>query len=230
MRHWMKIALALVVALSFSDDAFAGKKKKGTDATDTTTTEKTDAAPAAAFEIGLTNIADIDAIFQKAIDPLNNLRDTRNALNSLNANFTKALGLADGTPFKDAIADLKTKANGAVTMAMDEKGMPKLTPSDAAPQNVTDAVNALNQGLSDVMTAVEKLTELPTQMKEVAAAAASLSPDSLIKSGVKPLEAPKMMKTVTGNIKMLGEAPNELIAIKDALAATIEDLKSGFAG
>lgn len=230
MRQWMKIALALVVSLSFSDDAFAGKKKKGGDATDTKTEEPAEkgAGPVAAFEIGLTNIADVDNVFQQAIDPLNNLRNTRNAINSLNTNLITALGLTEGTPVKDALADLKTKANGAITLAMDEKGMPKLTPADAAPENVTNAVNALNQGVADVMAAVENLAQLPSQMKEVAAAAGAISPDSLIKSGVKPLEAPKMMKTVSSNIKMLGEAPNELAAIKTELEALINDIKSTF--
>jgi hypothetical protein len=231
MRHWMKIAVAMVVALSLSNDALAKKPKKDKNApTDTTEQPADGKAPeaAATLEIQTTGIADVDNVFQQAVDPLNNLRNARNSLNSLNTNLATVLGLPAGTPIADALNDLKAKAEGKITMAIDEKGLPKLTPGDAVPQNVTDAINAVNQGVSDVMTAVENLAQLPSQMKEVAAAATAISPDSLISSGVKPLEAPKLMKTVNSNIKLLGEAPNELVELKASLESTIGTLKSTF--
>lgn len=234
MRHWMKLALALAVSLALSSDALAKKPKKDKNATNTTTEqteggetkEATEAAPA--LEIQTTGIADVDNVFQQAVDPINNLRNARNSLNSLNANLITALGLTEGTPIQDALADLKAKAEGKITMAIDEKGLPKLEPGDAIPENVANAINAVNQGVAEVMTAVENLAQLPTQMKEVVAAAQSINPDSLVKSGVKPLEAPKMMKTINGNIKLLGEAPNELTALKTAVEETIGSIKSTF--
>jgi hypothetical protein len=233
MRYWMKIALAMVVALSLSDAALAKKPKKNPDNPPTTENPEKgggETAAAPALEITNTGVADVDNVFQQAIDPLNNLRNARNSINSLNTNLTKALGLADGTPIADAHNDLKTKAEGKITMAIDEKGLPKLTPGDAVPQNVTDAINAVNQGITDVTTVIESLSQLPAQMKEIAAAAAAISPDSLINSGVKPLEAPKLMKTVNNNIKVVGEAPNELTALKTALEGTLTSIKSTFGG
>jgi hypothetical protein len=232
MRHFMKIALAMVVALSLSSDALAKKPKKDKNVTPADTEQPADAkAPAEAapaLEIQTTGIADVDNVFQQAVDPLNNLRNARNALDSLNTNLVTVLGLPAGTPIADALNDLKAKAEGKITMAIDEKGMPKLSPSDAVPENVSNAINAVNQGVTDVMTAVESLAQLPSQMKEIAAAATAISPDSLISSGVKPLEAPKLMKTVNGNIKVVGEAPNELTALKASLESTIGTLKSTF--
>lgn len=231
MRHFVTFALALLVSFTMVDSAEAKKPKKVDEATPAQVENATDVGPTSAgpLEVSMTGIADVDAIFQKAIDPLNNLKAANNALANLNTNLVTALGLPAGTPIADAIADLKTKAEGKITLAMNEKGMPALSPSDAVPANVQKAIDAVNDGVSQAQIAGEKLTELPSQVKEVVAAAMGITPQTLMASGVKPMEAPKQMKTIQSNLKMLGTAPDQAKAFTDQLTSTVSTLKSTFA-
>ncbi len=234
MRRWTMFALALLVSLGMSDIAHAkkDKKKKGGDETTEQPADDAGGDEAAADEmtIEVTGVADVDSIFEKANAPIENIKTARMKFDSLSTNLTTALGLPAGTPFKDALADLKTKAEGKLELAMDEKGVPSLKPGDGVPENVSTAVDAVNNGISDVMMAVEALAEVPNQVKEVVAAAQSFNPQSLISSGVKPLEAPKVMKKVMGNLNVLGKAPDEVKMLGESVAGLKDDLQASFGG
>jgi hypothetical protein len=229
-------ALAMLVSLGMSDAAEAGKKKKDKGG-DTPTEEMASedggkAAPeeaaSEALTIEVTGIADIDNVFQKVVDPINNIQTARMKIDGLTANLSTALGLPEGTPFADALADLKTKAEGNIELAMNEQGMPSLKPGDAVPANVTTAVDALNAGIADATEAMKALSELPNQVKEVVAAAQAITPQTLISSGVKPLEAPKAVKKMGNNLKVVQKAPDEVKALADSMSGLIGELKGTF--
>jgi len=104
----------MLVSLAVATTADAKKPKDDPTATPTTTAPAT--APAEiTLTIAQTGIADVDNVFNKAVDPLKTVNDTKTALDNLNKNLNQALGLADTGSLADAINDLKTKANGKIT-------------------------------------------------------------------------------------------------------------------
>jgi len=232
MRNVMMVSVALLVSLALTNNAEASKKKKTPVDEPVTTEQPADAAaPVAveeALEIKTTGIADVDHVFEAAVAPLNTLRDARHAIDDLNNNLVTSLGLTAGTPFADALTDLKAKAEGKLALAIDERGMPKLSASDAVPENVQTALDAVNNGIKNAMDAAEKLTELPNQMKDVIVAGQAINAASLSSSGVKVTEAPKILKSVMGNIKTCGKAPEELKAFTDSLMDMKNTLQSTF--
>ena len=228
MRRFIAFALALAMGLSFVDNAEAKKPKPEPAAAEETTEGGEEAS--AALEMKMVGVPGVDNVFSQANDPLKNISDAKAKLASLNTNLATALALPEGTPFADALADLKAKGEGKLAMAIDEKGMPKLSASDAVPENVQTALDAVNQGVSDVQSAIELLAAVPDQCKEVASAATGISPSSFTGAGVSPTQVPKMMKTVQGNIKTLGMVPDEVKSVVDAAASVMTTLKDSFAG
>ena len=226
MRNWISIALAMLVSLSVATTADAKKPPKDDPATT--------AAPAPGAPVVLTmaptGIADVDNVFNAAVEPLKTIQDTQTALDNLTKNLNSALGLADGGSLGDALKDLKEKAQGKVTVAMNDKGMPSLKPGDAVPENVQKAIDGFNKSIDEITALVPKLAGLPDQFKQIAASAAAISPASLTKSGVKPLEAPKIMKAVTGNIKIIGQAPTLVTGLLDSLKNLPTQVSSAFPG
>jgi hypothetical protein len=227
------LALALAVSLAVSVDAEAKKDKKkkgGDDVTTEQVAEESASAEPMALTIETTGIADVDNIFTAAVAPLETIAKTREALDNVGTNLTSVLGLAEGTPLSDALNDLVAKAEGKINVAVGEQGMPKLEPGDAVPENVQQAIDAVNNSVNEVATAAAGLAELPAQFQQVAAAAASINPKSLTSSGVKATEIPKTMKKITGNLKVVSSAPGQV----EALVKSVDDFKntltSAFAG
>jgi len=227
MRHWFTFALALVT-LTVATSAEA-KKPKDDSTTTPTTTEQTAAAPVA-LAMAQTGIADVDNVFNAAVEPLKTVQDTQTALDNLTKNLNTALGLADGGSLSDALNDLKTKASGKITVAMNDKAMPSLKPSDAVPENVQKAIDGFNKSIDEISALVPKLAGLPDQFKQIAASAAAFNPASLTKSGVKATEAPKIMKEITGNVKVLGQAPDVVTGLLTSIKALPSTVSSAFPG
>lgn len=226
MRRFIAFALAFAMGLSFVGNAEAKKPKEEPAATE----ESADAGASTALEMKMVGVPDVDNVFSQANDPLKSVNDAKGKIASLNTNLAAALGLSEGTPFADALNDLKTKGEGKVKMAVDAKGLPKLSASDAVPENVQKAIDAVNAGVDDVKTAVDLLAAVPDQCKEVASAAAGISPSSFTGAGVSPTQVPKMMKTVQGNIKTLGMVPDEVKGLVDNSTALFSTIQSTFAG
>lgn len=226
MRHIMTFGLALFTSLAIVDTADAKKPKK--DETTEAPAEEKAAAEPMSLEIQTTGVADVDNLFGKAVDPLKTLRGAHESIDKMNTDLTSALGLAEGTPFADALADLKTKAEGKINVAVAEGGMPKLAASDAVPANVQASIDAINNGVAEANRMVGELSGLPDQMKEIAAAAAAISPKTLMSSGVKATEAPKIMKAITTNVKIVGSAPAELTGLTVALTNVTTTITSTF--
>jgi len=225
MRQFI-FALSVLISLSAATTAEAKKPKEG----DTTTTTEPAAAAAPVLTMATTGIADVDNVFNQAVDPLKTLQDTQTAIDNLTKNLNTALGLADGGSLNDALADLKTKAAGKVTVAMNDKQMPTLKPSDAVPEEVQKALDGFNASIDEISALVPKLAALPDQFKQIATAAAGFNPASLTKSGVKATEAPKIMKAITGNLKVLSSAPNVVTGLLDSVKNLTTSVSSTFGG
>ncbi len=225
MRRNIAFALAFAMGMTFVGQAEAKKPKP------TEPAEGTEAAAATepvALEMKTVGVPDVDNVFTAANEPLKSISDAKMKLESLNKNLATALALPEGTPFADALNDLKAKGEGKIQMAMDEKGMPKLSASDAVPANVQTAIDAVNTGVSDLQAAVALLAAVPDQCKAVASSATGISPSSF--TGASPTQVPKMMKTVQGNIKVLGMVPDEVKSLVDASTSVVSTLTSTFTG
>jgi len=215
----------MLVSLAVATTADAKKPAPADPATTTA------AAPGAVdLTMIKTGIADVDNIFTKADEPLKTLNDTKTAMDNLTKNLNTALGLGDTGSLTDAINDLKTKAAGKITVAMNDKQMPTLKPSDAVPENVQKAIDGFNQSIDEISALVPKLASLPQQFKDVATAAAGINPSSLTKSGVKPIQAPKILGDVKKNIDTLGKAPAVATGLMDSSKTLVSSVTSAFGG
>lgn len=232
MRHFVTFALALLVSFTVSNSAEAKKPKKGEEvaAPASDAAPATDAAAPIVLEMTTVGIADVDNVFQQAVEPLQIIRETRTAVDNVTKNLATALGLTATGSLSDALNDLKSKAEGKINVAIGEGGMPTLAASDAVPANVQAGIDAVNSSVREISALVPKLASLPDQFKQIATTAAAINPQSLISSGVKPLEAPKMMKTIGANAKVLSSAPNEITGLLKSIDDLKSSLSSTFAG
>jgi len=212
MRHFMMFAVAMMVSVGFTADAEAGKKDKGTDA-----------AESAGEDLALedSGIDSVDELFAKAKAPIDTIKTARTKVDAVAPNLNKALDLPAGTPFADALADLKSKAEGKLEVGMDGD-VPTIKAADGMPANVQGAIDGLNTGVKEAVDATMKLAEVPAQVQEVIAAAKSFDPKS-----IKPVTAvPKATKALTGNLKVLGKAPGEV----EALVQSVDNMKKDLLG
>lgn len=218
MRRFMVFAIAMMVSVGFTADAEAGKKNKGGDA---------DKEESGKLELNLeSGIDSVDEIFKKAAAPMDTLHNAEMKLDAVPGSINTALGLGEGTPLADALAELKTKAEGKIKVGMEEGGVPKVSLEDGVPDDVKAAVDGLNTSLSEAVSAVMALTEVPAQVQEVIAAAKAFDPTS-----IKPVTAvPKATKAIGGNLKVLGGAPDQVKALGESLDNIKKELINGLNG
>lgn len=232
MRTVLITMIAFMVALGYVDNAEAAKPKKGKGAqTSAPAGEekgkgKAEAGPEK-LELAETGVSDLDAFFAKAKTPVDSIVDADTKVIGVRTTLATALGLPEGTPFADALADLKTKADGKLTVAMNDKGVPTLSPTDAMPENVQAAVDSLNASLDEAGEAVSALSALPDQFKALSDEGAEL-PGKMPSMGIKPLDIPKHTKTVKGNLDTLSKAPGKIKDLADSFSALTGDITSTF--
>jgi hypothetical protein len=214
MRPLLLLALPLVLLTPFAD-AFAAKGQGGT-----TAATATDAEPLVLQKSG---VADVDAVFTKAEAPIGTLNNVRVQMTTLRDNLAAALSLPAGTPFADSIADLKVKAGDKINVAVSERGLPKLSTTDAVPANVQAAVDATNAGIGNLETAMIHLAEVPAQLEEATAAAMAVDVTK-----VKATEMPKVTKVTKHNLAVLAQAEEDAKAIKAELDAMKTNIHATF--
>ncbi len=217
MRNFLGLAI-VAVALTWAPVAEAKK-------------EKAAASSAQTLEIKETGIASIDETFAKAKAPVDSIIKARTEVENLQKNLVTALGLTEGTPFADALTDLKTKAGGTVSAAIDAKGMPSIKAGDAVPANVQAAIDAINAGFTAVGDAVAALAELPAQFQAIAADAQKYGDPATLKTlaADNPAAMIKAPKAIADNIGTLTKAPEEIKALGVALDGLRKSVAATFA-
>jgi len=211
MRSIMTLLVAgTVIFTATQGDAFAKKDKAA--GTETALVEITETGTSA------------DNVFMAAKAIHDTLNGIQTDLQTGNDNLTSALGLTQGTPLADALADLKTKAGDKLTVAMDG-GMPKLSLADGAPDNVKAAVDSANSFVAMHVDAIKKAKDLVPQAQEVAAQAAGLDPASLAKEvATNPMDIPKVMKAVANDIKAVTQTPKRIDSVVGVLTTDIDTI------
>ncbi|GEM_PF-4376396 len=201
----MRTTLPLLILL------VAGCAKSGT----------TDAA-SAYEEIVQTGIAEFDAVFAEVATIHATLADIELDLQGSKADVAESLGLASDTDFGTALDELVAQAQGNLEVTMD--GMtPQVSTSAEAPQEVQDAVAALNAGLDDVEAAVAKTAELPAQVRALVEKAAAfpeqVDKDLLSNNDVAVTEVLSVAKTTKSNLSATRATDDRIAAVNQELTS-----------
>lgn len=210
------VSLPLLTLLAGVPTADAGPKNtKGAAA-------KQDTLP----KIEATGIAEFDDVFMKAKAIHDTLDAEDKKLAEARKQVSVALGVAEDQPFKTALDDLKTKANGKIKVALKGK-MPRLVPTEAVPENVQVGIDAVNNLLDAGEGMIDKGAELVPQSKALAEACAGF-PEKLTTMGLDPMKLIESTKKVTNNVKATGATPDRVDRLVKTSEGLFGDVKGTF--
>ena len=174
----------------------------------------------------MTTVQGIDDVLKPADDLQNNLKAIYDGLVGARTNFTTALGVATDAPIATALADLKTKGAGKIKVAMNGT-TPKLSASDAVPENVSKGIEAANGLVDSCVSTVNAVTELQPKIQEAVAAVAGL-PAKLPSMGLDPKTLLSATKIVGKDGKIMADLPNKLTSILDEATNLIKSIADAF--
>jgi len=200
--------------------AWAGKKD---------TEEAADGEEAFDIVMEETGSASLDAVFKKSETPLETIATINADVKAVNTGLVTALGLKDGTPFADALADLQSKAEGKINVAFEDNKMPKFEAAEGCPENVKTSIDALNSSFGKLGDAGDKLVTAGTQLGEAAGEAANLvsKPKDL---GLKATQIPKATSKANKNIKKLKSGIELTKSLAEEVGTLAKDVRSSFGG
>lgn len=191
-------------------------------------------APAAEEPMALTmeetGSAKLDGVFGNAKTPIETLDAVRLDVKGVNTGLVTALGLKEGTPFKDALADLQAKAENKVNVSFESKKMPTFKAEEGVPENVQAAIDSLNASFGKLEDAEDKLTKAGEQLVAVATEAGDLATKPPKELGIKATQIPKVTKATNANVKTLkggAEVTKELVT---EIGTLLSDVKGAFGG
>lgn len=180
-----------------------------------------------------TKISDFDAIFAEVTTIHDQLRDVKASCAGANKELTSALGLADGTPVADALADLKAKAEGKVEVVL-EGTKPKLKATDAVPANVQTALDAANKAVDiwskavqDTVSLKDPATQLATRTADLAK---SVNKDLLKKNGLGLSELPTVAADTKHNVAVTRSTPDKIEGVTTEIKASLDAVTATFGG
>ncbi len=214
LRSALSFAMAGLLALSLTNDAFAGKKG-GDDAANEFTIE----------DVG---VAKVDQFYDGVETQVANMKGAQEDMDNANAKLAEALGLGEGTPVADALNDLADKAGDKVELVLDGT-KPTLKPADACPENVKEAVNAAN-------AMVESLVAAVVTLKDVAKATAAMVPQAgdmpgaIKDSSLGAVDKAKAIKLSASNLKSTKQLAEEAKILAGQCEETLELVKTTFGG
>jgi hypothetical protein len=207
--------LALASLPLISADAWAGKA----------------AAPAAGEEkelpkIEMTGISQFDSVFSRAKTIQDTLDTSHGDLQKSRENVKGTLGIATDAPLATAFADLKTKAQGKVKVAM-KGNRPALEATDAVPDNVKAGIDATNQLLDQAEKTAMTAKGLVPEATELIAATADF-PSQIPGLAKDPMAAAKATKTVAANLKTIKGTPERISRMVTDVESIYSDVKAAF--
>lgn len=183
-------------------------------------------------EIKMTGIDAFDNVFREARDIDNRLDGAREKITSGRNNLNSALGLTKGTPFKDAVSDLRAKTKGKLELVM-QGATPQLKVKDAIPTNVQSAVDSLNGSMQNYKNAADDILGIKGEVKSVVNAVkdfpSRLSQD--YKSmNISLVDLPDQINTVKNNVRLIGNFPHRVDKLTGELTGDIAMVGNLFRG
>ena len=185
--------------------------------------------------IELTGIQSFDKVFRKAMEADRKLRSAeRNVRKSKNA-LRKALKLAKGTTYIEGLQELKQRARGKISVAM-QGGVPTLKARDAVPSDIMagiTAVNTLSRSIPSSLRDMKQVTSASTAMYRQARKFPSNIRSELGSKGVDGLKAvvfkaPKIAKTTLRNLKVMSTLPKRSATVSRDLGRISNAIRKTF--
>ncbi len=192
--------------------------------------KKDQAADGAATELVIedTGVAAVDSFYDKVETMIGKLQSAQADMDSANAKLAEALGLAEGTPLADALADLQAKAEGKIELVL-EGTKPTIKPADGCPENVQNAIDATNAMANSLMAATDTLKSVATDAKPLAVEATDM-PAAIVDSSLGLADKAKATKTAASNLKTTKQIPAEAETLAGKCQESLELIKSTFGG
>jgi hypothetical protein len=197
------------------DNAFA-KKDKGSD------------DGAATFTIEDTGVAKVDQFYGQVETIVTKMQTAQAEMDAANAKLAEALGLAEGTPLADALADLQAKAEGKVELVL-EGTKPTLAPADGMPANVQAALDATNAMATELVEAVEVLKGVAGDVQPMVGQASDM-PKAIADSDLGLADKAKATKTAAANLKTTKQVATEADTLAGKCQESLELIKTTFGG
>lgn len=214
IRTLFPLAAAALFAFHI-DAAFAGKDKGADEASSELVIEDT-------------GVAKVDAFYDKVETMVGQLQSAQADMDSANAKLAEALGLAEGTPLADALADLQAKAEGKIELVL-EGTKPTLKPADGCPENVQNAIDATNAMADKLVAAMETVQGVATDIKPLITEAADM-PAAIAESDLGLKDKAVATKTAASNLKTTKQVPVEADALAGKCNDSLQLIKSTFGG
>ena len=178
--------------------------------------------------IVLTGITQFDGVFGQAKDIQDKVNGQTTTLKTARSNVNTAIGVATDAPFATALADLSTKADKKITVAMNGT-MPKLSPDAACPDNVKAAVESVNGLIDAGKSTVEAAVGLKKDAEQLVAAASAF-PGQLPSLVSNPMDVMKKSKVLGDDIKGLGALPKRIDDMVAEVTGLVSDIQKAFGG
>lgn len=190
---------------------------------------KKSADSAEVMEIQTVGVKAIDDYFAKAGGLVKTVSDSRLAIDTANKNLVTVLGLKEGTPVADALADLKTKAAGKIKVGMNG-AVPKLEAADDCPENVKTGIEAANGLLGALGQAAVAMPTIVTQAPALVTEGQALAPQVPGMVASLGLKAPGASKAFGKNLAIIVSLPVESKKLIDSSIDTFKIVKDTFGG
>jgi cell division septum initiation protein DivIVA len=211
IRSLLSALMATLLVVSLSSDAFA---KKGAE------------EEAASFTIEDTGVAKVDQFYDGVEGMVAKLTQAQTEMDEANAKLAEALGLAEGTPVADALADLQAKAEGKIELVL-EGTKPTLKPADGCPENVQNAIDATNAMADSLVNAAETLKSVAADVQPMIGQAGDM-PAAINESDLGLVDKGKALKTATANLSTTKKVAEEANTLAGKANESLELIKSTF--
>ncbi len=171
-----------------------------------------------------TGIESFDAVFAQVDEIDKKIKKARRKRRKGRTGVTTALDIKKSATLADAMAELKTRAEGKVEVTM-KGNTPELSASDAVPEDVQTAIDATNEAVANYKDVIKTIKTIPKDCQELIAQTKEFPKQ--FKDEVKNLdldgfkEKLAMAKTVKNNVKITAGIP-------DRAKSLVQDLKDDF--
>jgi len=179
-----------------------------------------------ALAIEMTGIEAFDSVFRQVKGIHDTLESVQGRLDTATNQIATAVGQPEGTSLAMSMWELRQQAQGPVDVQM--KGTtPVLTVGGNGGPEVDNAVQAVNTAALEVAKLPADLAQLPQQVMALVNACKALpgqlNPQLLKDAGMKPLELPKVAKTLGRNVKATAATPGRI----ESLVASAQGVLTG---
>ncbi len=182
----------------------------------------------------LTGIEAFDDVFVRVGEIDQRLTRAERSLKSGQRELNTSLELKRGTPFTDAVAELKKRADNKLELTLTNMNAPKLGVSDAVPTNVQTSVDAFNALTLDITSSLDDLASIGPEIDSLVKASKDF-PAALkdeFKKDANWLDMifalPKTSKALSRDIGITTALPGRAQAVTSEMVGLMDIVKSEF--